>query len=328
MGEIKTVAVTGSTGFVGRHMVRALLDKGYRVRALVRDLAKARESLPSTARAGLELITGDCLDGNSPAKLVAGCDACIHLVGIIRETAGTTFRRAHVDTTKAMTAACAAAGTRRYLHMSALKVSDTGKARYQTTKFEAEQLVRRSGLDWTIFRPGAIHGPGSEMMGMMADLVSGHQPPYFFIPYFTRWQIDTRVPLGSATAVAPVIAPVSVHDVVEAFVRSLSLPQTVGEIYNLVGSEELPWPEFLRHIRDNTEAGNERIEPSGVPSEVAARVAMVSAKLGLGGLLPFDEGMAWMGGQDATASLDKARAHLGMEFAGFRESFREYAAAV
>lgn len=325
MAEIRTVAVTGSTGFVGRHMVRGLLGKGYRVRALVRDLAKAREVLPAAGQGGLELISGDCLDGTSPAKVLAGCDACIHLVGIIRETPGVTFQRAHVDATRAMVDSCSASGVRRYLQMSSLKVSDTGKAKYQTTKFEAERLVRRSGLDWTIFRSGAIHGFGGEMIEMLSHIVSGHEPPYFFIPYFTRWEIDSRVPLGSATQVVPRIAPIDVKDVVEAFVRSLTRPQTIEEVYNLVGGEELSWPDFLRHVRDNTEIGNERLEPWGIPSAVAAFAAHVAGRIGMGAMLPFDEGMAYMGGQDSTATVDKARAHLGMEFSPFRETFKSYA---
>lgn len=327
--RISTVALTGATGFVGRHMARELLSRGYRVRALVRDRQKAREVLPASGGgSALELVSGDALDAGALADLVGGTQACIHLVGILREKGGQTFKRMHPDATAAALQACGNAGVKRFLHMSALKASDTGATEYQRSKFEAERLVRRSGLDWTIFRPGLIHGPGGEFVEMASDWVTGHVPPYIFMPYFTRWQIDTSVPLGTAKPVDPKVAPIAVEDVCKAFVESLTRQMAIGEVYNLVGGETLSWPQMLTTFRDNVSGGNERLHPWGVPSEIASKVAMVADLIGLGGALPFDEGMAVMGGQDATASMEKARAHLGVEPKGFTETFKRYAGSL
>ncbi|MFN9972401.1 MAG: SDR family NAD(P)-dependent oxidoreductase, partial [Phycisphaerae bacterium] len=123
MTTIKTVAVTGATGFVGRAIVAELLAQGYHVRALVRSRVKAREVLPRPApnSATLTLVEGDIHDDRSPAELVAGAEACIHLIGIIREErGGVTFHRMHVASTRLITEACKAAGVNRYLQMSAL----------------------------------------------------------------------------------------------------------------------------------------------------------------------------------------------------------------
>jgi len=324
--QISTVAVTGATGFVGRNMVRELLARGYKVRALVRDRQKAREVLPpSGGGSTLELVSGDALDAAALANLVGGTQACIHLVGIIRQKGAQTFERMHPEATAAALKACGNAGVKRFLQMSALKASDTGTTAYQKTKFEAERLVRRSGLDWTIFRPGLIHGPGGEFVELASDWVTGHVPPYIFMPYFTRWQIDTSVPLGSAKPIDPKVAPIVVEDVCKAFVESLNRQMAIGEVYNLVGGETLSWPQMLTTFRNNVNGGNERLHPWGVPSEIASKVAMVADLIGLGGTLPFDEGMAVMGGQDATASIEKARAHLGVEPKGFTETFKRYA---
>lgn len=327
MGTSQTVAVTGASGFVGRAVVRELLSRGHSVRSLVRDRVKAREVLPAPSDTHT-LVVGDVLDPRVMGELTARCTAVIHLIGIIRERPPATFQRMHVDATAAAIAAAKGAGVKRYLHMSSLGASDNGGTAYRTTKYQAERLVRASGLDWTIFRPGMIHGPQGEATEMFADLVAGHHPPFMFIPYFTRYEIDTRVPLGSATPTDPKVAPVSVVDVARAFAAALDRPASIGEVYNLVGSETLTWPQMLTLYRDKTSAGNERISPWGVPSEVASKVALVASKIGLGHLLPFDEGMAIMGGQDSTGSPDKATADLGIEFAPFSTSFAEYAGEI
>lgn len=321
---IRTIAVTGSTGFVGRHVVAELVKRGHHVKALARDRAKAKEQLPPAA----EVVVGDILDDARLRDLVRACDAVVHLVGIIREAPnGQTFRRMHTEATRAVVRACEAVPVKRFLHMSALGVSDLGPAEYQRTKFEAERIVRDSSLDWTIFRPGLIHGPGSEFIDMMEGLASGLDAPFIFIPYFTRSEEDQRVPLGGDTVIDPVAQPVWVEDVAHAFALALDNPQSVGEIYNLVGAEHMPLPILLKKIRDGTH-GNHLLQPWGVPSKLAAFGAMAAKRVGLGRLLPFDEGMALMGAQDTTADREKVRRHLGIETRGFTETFATYAESI
>jgi hypothetical protein len=85
---------------------------------------------------------------------------------------------------------------------------------------------------------------------------------------------------------------------------------------------------MLVRFRDLCPSANASLVPWGVPSEVAAKAAKAAASVSLGHLLPFDEGMALMGGQDATGSLDKARSDLGIEFEGFTRSFATYGASL
>lgn len=325
-----TVAVTGATGFVGRHVVRELLQRGMNVRALVRSREKARDVLPRDPR--LELVVGDALDSAAAAELMktdggrGGVDAVVHLIGIIREArGGVTFERMHVGTTRTLLAAAQAAGVRRWVQMSALGVREDGCCAYQRTKWEAEQLVRRSGLDWTIFRPGMIHGPGSEFLEMAEGWVSGQTAPWLFIPYFTRGVEDTSVPLGGVRQVDPVIAPVYVEDVAAAFGRALQTDDAIGEIYNLAGPEVMSWPEFLTTLRDGM-GGHERMQPWGIPAGVAALKAKAAAVVGLGGLMPFDEGMALMGAEDSVAETTKVAEQLGVRLRPFRGAFAGYAA--
>lgn len=325
MSKGMVVAVTGATGFVGRNIVAELLAAGHTVRALARDVRKAAQVLPRDAGERLQVVAGELAEAEAMGKLLAGAGACVHLVGIIREKGAQTFQRVHVEGTRAALDAASAAGVKRFVHMSALGVGAEGRCAYQRTKFEAEGLVRRSGLDWTIFRCGFIHGVDSEAINMFAELCSGDVPPYLFIPYFTRFRIDDSVPLGPAHPVDPVIQPVAVPDVARAFRLALERPGTIGEVYNLAGGERLTYAEFLSYIRDHTPGANERLAPYPLPSEAGVIIAKAAKAVGIGGLLPFDAGMAYMGGQDNVAELEKVKADFGFAPRPFRESFLEYA---
>lgn len=326
-----TIAVTGATGFVGRYIVRELVSRNHSVRALVRSREKARRVLPERS---VTLVQGDISDPGRAEELVQGCNACINLLGIIREVRGgpgqrpQTFQRIHVDATRTLVNACQQRGVRRFLQMSAINASDTGVSEYQRSKFEAEMIVRLSDLDWTIFRPAIIHGKESEIVRLAQAWASGHGAPYFFMPYFTRAVEDKRVPLGPVDEHDPSIAPVLVNDVARAFADALENPKTIGEVYNLAGEEVLTWPQFLSYMRDHLPGAHPEQPVWGIPAPVAARAAAVAKQLGMGRMMPFDEGMALMGAQDATASLEKAREHLNWRPAPFRESFAKYAALV
>ncbi|MGQ0629003.1 MAG: NAD(P)H-binding protein [Phycisphaerales bacterium] len=326
--HIKTVAVTGATGFVGRTIVRALVEKGYKVRALCRDHEKARVTLP--LRREVQLVVGEVHDDVSADAVCAGADAVIHLIGIIRPGGkGQTFERMHTGATQVIVDAATRAGAKRFVHMSALGVTIDGKAEYQRTKASAEMVVRRSGLDWTVFRPGLIHGPEGELTQQIAGWCTGDKQPWILIPYFARMvEHDEGVILGRVTFEPAQVAPVSVDCVAACFVEALARPATVGEVYNVVGSEELSFKQMLAFYRDGMPLGEKTLPIAPVPGPAAVVQAKIAKALGFGNFLPFDEGMAHMATQDATASLDKLKAHMGITPAGFRETAGRYVAAL
>ncbi len=329
MTQISTVAVTGASGFVGRYVVRTLLKRGYRVRALVRDRAKALSVLPSDRN--LTLVQGEVLDRRSPAELVAGTQACVNLIGIIRETSGQTFQGMHVEAVKALTEACAAVEqpVKRFVQISALGVRPDGKAEYQRTKFEGEQVVRRSGLDWTIIRPGLIHGPDGELVSMIAKWCKGAAAPFFFVPYFTRVvEHHDGVLLGRVSLEGAAVAPVSVRDVAEAMARAIERPVSIGEIYNLCGSETMGWRNMLEQFGEALPGSDTTLPVIGLPARPHAKMAMVAKKLGLAGLFPFDEGQAYMAEEDSIANLEKIKQDLGLEPEGFSAVLGKYAGVV
>ena len=169
------VFVTGSTGFVGNHVLHELVDKGHQVRALVRPGSEHKlkrpddvETIPGTVEEVADLVQG-----------MQGCDAIIHLVGIIRAfpSQDITFERMHTEAAANVVAAAKETKIPRLLHMSALGAREDGSTPYLRTKFAAEEIVRQSGLNYTIFRPSLIFGRGGEAIKMFGEMVKKYVVP-------------------------------------------------------------------------------------------------------------------------------------------------------
>src|SRR5262245_43578982 len=144
-----TIFVTGGSGFVGSAIIDELLARGYSINALV----NRRPLSPANSR--VRSVPGGLF---SPAALDEGmrnASAVIHVVGIIMEkpAQGITFERIHFEGTKNVVDAANRAGMKRYVHISALGTRPGAVSEYHLTKYRAEEYVRASGLDWTIFRP-------------------------------------------------------------------------------------------------------------------------------------------------------------------------------
>lgn len=332
--ETRTVAVTGATGFVGRHLVRELLSRGHRVSALARSAKKAAEVLPRDAmRDGrLRIVAGDVLDDRSPDELLAGADACCHLIGILREGSGRqTFERMHVRATERMVAACerrteTLGSPVRYVQMSALGVGGESTIPYRATKYAAERAVRASSFAWTIMRPGLIHGPDGEFMQLAKSWAQGRAAPYVAIPVFTRPTPGGKhlgpIPAEWETAT---MMPVHVDDVAWAFAEALARPATVGEVYHLVGPERLTMCDVLKLVRDHVPLGKKNLRVLGLPGPLAAMKARGWRTIGMERVMPFDEGMARMATDDSVAPLDKERAQLGFTPRPFTPELEAYA---
>jgi len=325
MDETQTICITGGTGFVGRSIIRELVLRGYRVRALCRDASKAERIFPDGQLSpdALEWITGTLQDTDALNRLVRGCSGCIHLVGIIRETAHQTFDQAHHLGTRAMVDACTRQDpSMRYIQMSALGVKNDAQVEYRRTKHLAEQYLKKSSLRWTILRPGLIHGPKGEFTHMLVDWVRGKAPPFVFLPYFSRWKTSG---FGMEAAL---ITPIHVEELDQIFVRALSTDEAIGETYELAGPEQLRFDEMLRFVRETLPKGRISRPAVGLPWRIAALQASVFSAVGLGGVLPFDRGMVVMGSQDSVTAdeeQDRVLSAFGIAPTGFRDAFSSYA---
>ncbi|HEY0257643.1 MAG TPA: SDR family NAD(P)-dependent oxidoreductase, partial [Candidatus Methylacidiphilales bacterium] len=201
------ILVTGGTGFVGQEIVRELVAQGYRVRLLARHPERA-DSLGD--RPEIVRVRGDVLKPETLPAAMNGVEAVIHLIGVIAETSQVTFEQAHTEVTSHLLAAAKKAGVTRYLQMSALGTRAGARSRYHITKWEAEELVRRSGMDWTIFRPSLIYGydERDRLLNLLRRLLS--------------WPLDLlqlrAFPLLNGGRA--LVQPVSVREVAHCFVRA------------------------------------------------------------------------------------------------------------
>ncbi len=224
------VLVTGATGYVGGQIVEGLLAAGYAPRCLVRSPEKARRLVEK----GVEIHFGDVTEPSSFAEALRGCDAVIHLAAIIEEKPrrGVTFERINFEATRNLVDAARAQGVKRFLHMSALGADVNGPTPYFRTKGKAEEYVRNSGLDFTIFRPSFIYGPGDAVYSMLARVIN--LSPFGLYPLFGDGSYRSQ--------------PVAVGDVARGFVNALTTPEAVGRTYDVGGPEALPFREQLRII--------------------------------------------------------------------------------
>jgi uncharacterized protein YbjT (DUF2867 family) len=220
------IAVTGATGFVGRHIVRTLLSRGHKVRALVRNPGRAA----SLAAQGVELVAGDLADGPALLRLVDGAPAVIHLVGIILEQGSASFDAVHVAGTEAVVTAARTRGVGRLVHMSAIGARPHSSAtRYHRTKWQAEELMRQAGIPCAILRPSVINGPESEPIRTLARL--------------HRWLPVVPV-FGRATFP---MQPLWIGDVALAFALAAEREEIRGT-FELGGPEEITFEAFVRAI--------------------------------------------------------------------------------
>lgn len=205
------VALMGGRGFIGSHICRALLRQG--------DVPVVVSRQPASTDGADGIVSRQYQPDQrgSLRQAISDCEAVVFLPGILHGSE-TQFRHVHVELAQQLLQACQQSGIRRYLHMSALGADPHGPSRYQRSKGEAEQCVRDSGLDWTVFRPSVVFGRGDSFISLFARL--------------TRWA--PVLPLAGARAR---FQPVWVEDVAAAFALALHTEECVGQTYDLAGPD-------------------------------------------------------------------------------------------
>ncbi len=206
---MNNILVLGGSGFVGRSLCERLVERsggaGGRIVVPSRRPARAKhiQLLPT-----VQVVPADVFDERQLVQLVSGCDAVVNLVAILHGSEA-EFQRAHVELPRKLAAACATAGVRRLVHVSALGASASAPSRYQRSKAAGEAVLTAAGLDLTLLRPSVIFGEHDSFLNLFAALQS----------------VFPVMPLAGAQAR---FQPVWVEDVAAAIVKCLDGDTSIG----------------------------------------------------------------------------------------------------
>jgi NADH dehydrogenase len=225
-----SICILGGTGFLGTRLTARLLKDNHRVTVLSRDreLHKHLLVLP-----GLMLENCNVYDEAQLSEHLRGKDVVVNLIGILNERwfGGAGFRRAHTELTRTLLLAARSANVGRLLQVSALGAAVDAPSQYLRSKGEAEKLIReQSALDWTIFQPSVMFGPGDTFLNRFARL------------------------LGAAPGVLPLarpnarFQPVFVDDVVDAILRCLRGGASSRQTYQLGGPQIFTLREVVQLV--------------------------------------------------------------------------------
>ena len=226
--HIKNTVVLGGSGFVGSAIVAKLVSAGYQVTVLTRrlDHAKHLSLLP-----GVTLKVCNVFDAQALRSALQGADAVINLLGILHQSAKTSFTQVHEHLPVQLAKLCQDLGIKRLLHMSSLCAATDAPSLYLRSKGQAEVALAgyAPGLAITVFRPSIIFGRADQFINLFAGLIK-HLPLVVLVKPNAKFQ------------------PVWVEDVATCFVASLNEPASFGLSYDLVGPKVYTFRALLKAI--------------------------------------------------------------------------------
>ena len=216
------IAITGATGFVGSHLAARLVSEGHEVVRL------ARRAHPGDD----PLVQSNLMDVEQLAAAFAGCKAVAHCAGINREIGDQTYARVHIEGTRNVVEAARRAGVDKIVLMSFLRARPDCGSKYHESKWEAEEIVRDSGLDYTVIKAGVVYGRGDHMLDHLSHAM--HTFPVF----------------GLVGLKEKSIRPLAIEDLVHVMRAALVDRRMKRQTIALLGPEEIYLSEAVRRVAE------------------------------------------------------------------------------
>lgn len=223
-----TIAITGGTGFVGRHLADSLLRNGHHVRLISN--TRAHSPLEKTFPGRVTVHPVGIDDPEELTKVFTGCDAVAHCAGINREIGAQTYQNVHIQGTKNVIAACKAAQVARISAVGFLRARPDCGSPYHESKFQAEELIRKSGLIYTVFKPGIIYGSGDHLLDHLTH--SLHTFPLFAFVGFEERKVR----------------PLAVEDFAHLVAAACTSDALDDRTIAVTGPEELNFNDVVRKV--------------------------------------------------------------------------------
>ena len=265
------VTVFGGSGFVGSQLVRALAKRGWRVRVAVRRPDRAWKLQTSGTVGQIQAVRCDATRPEDVAAALHGADAAINLIGILYESGRRSFQAMHVETSRYIAGAAAAAGVKRLVQISAIGASPEGPSDYALTKAEAEMAVREVMPDAVLIRPSIVFGAGDDFLNRFAQMAQ-FSP---FLPLIGGGQTKFQ--------------PVYVGDVAEAIARATVLPEAAGRTFELGGPAVMTFEAVLKLILRETHRSNGLIPLPFFAARAIGSMAQMTALVGIAPVLTYDQ---------------------------------------
>ena len=235
MAQDDLVTVFGGSGFIGRHVVRALAKQGKRIRVPMRRPHLGQDIRVLGDVGQIQLVQANVRFPDSVERALEDADAVVNLVAVLTEQGNQNFRTLHIDAARTIAEAAAKRGLTRMAHVSALGAAPKG-ARFARTKFEGERAVLEALSSATILRPSVVFGPGDKLFNRFAGMA---QTASAFRPF-------AALPLigGGKTKFQPVF----VGDVADAIGAALDRADARGRIYELGGPRTYTFKQLLHYV--------------------------------------------------------------------------------
>jgi len=227
------IAITGGSGFVGRHLTECLLDEGHQVVVIARRKPVLLAPTPREkwgTRGTVTTVSSDLSDADVLVTAFAGCDAVAHCAGINREIGKQNYQRVHIEGTRNVVEAARRAGVRRIALMSFLRARPKCGSAYHESKWAAEEIVRNSGLEYTIFKAGMVYGRGDHMLDHLSHAF--HTLPLLATVGFRE----------------KAIRPLAIEDLVVAMRAAQVDRRLPNKTVAITGAEELLLSEAARRV--------------------------------------------------------------------------------